>query len=367
MLSQNTQPAIMCFLDTGTLLVVENLPVSELCVPSSIPLSGSDLASLFKRLKVSKVSTPFRDPCKVLLCTHAAKSSDSNCLAILGDSSGLSLVGVSMGSEDIIIDVKMSLTDARYTDVVILPSEAAAPALALLLSDKMDVSLLNLTDISIIRKFSCSMMNPLSGGCNSILMADLTCPSPGAYDIIFSIGTSTSPCGTETDKSASPHVYTMVLMDGCNILLLDDSIAISSRDNSVPSKQSYQIGDICSDNPSQYMTCWRNSAEVSIVSYSYELRRTVEALRRMRNSCDLPACVTNAAEAVALLMFPEVSPEAFALIETRMATFDIAEMLMVLRHSLLCHDTTSSFFQDMLMMTMVRMLLVFYMCALIMR
>jgi hypothetical protein len=177
----------------------------------------------------------------------------------------------------------------------------------------------------------------------------VTYPTPTTYDILFSIGSSSGPADNCMDKNSSPHIYTMALMENGNMLFLDDCISVSNRDNSIPSKLTYQIGNSCSDNPSQSMTTWKNSSEISIVSYGSDAWKILESIRRMRDACEVPVYLTSAADAVGYLMSPEVFPEIFSLIEDKMPSLDIAEMVMVLRHSLLCYDTTLSFFRRILL------------------
>ena len=361
-LSHSERPSLACFLDNGILLTVENLPVSELSAPNTLELTNADLIELFKTLKISKHSTPFRRPEKVLMCSvpmsqRATTSAHTFLSILIDDSWALHVMSISL-SPDMSAEVVASFTDEEYVDAVVLPhtDSPSSPCLGLLHSRNLDITLLNLSTQSVLAKYRASLLSPLSGGCDYFLMADMavhTCS--GHYDIIFSLGSPPLDVNLrDEDKSMSPtRVYTMALLDGGHMMLLDDT-ALPATGHATPSRLAYIVGNDYSENAGNHMTTWRNSTEITVSKYSPHLWTALESIRRLRSGSEVPHELLDAAEIVGCLMRPHVPADTFALIADRCKSLPVGDLVLVLRFALMCQDTPISFFRHILLTAMVR-------------
>lgn len=350
-LHSSGQQSIICFLENGTILAVENLPVSDLCPSATSRLSSNDLADLFKKIKISKCNTPFTDPQKVLINTKA--TDDTFTSIIIDNAWGLHILSVHVSDDGVLsTDARMSLRDETYLDAVLLYPDSA-PAVALLLSERLDVTLLDMNSCTVIKKFAGSLLNPVFGGCDTFLMAEvLRFSSSEDMDIVFSIGTSESNTSESAPPLSSAHVYTLVLLNSESMLLLDDWMA-SPAGKQCPSCLTYAVGDAYSDNAGTCMTRWTSATEVSVMRYSEELRKVIGNVQKCKTVGDASEAFFQIPDLVGCLLSPGMSSGVYVHIEERFASLEVDDMVLMLRFVSLRDDCSVSLFRRLLLNTLV--------------
>jgi hypothetical protein len=300
--------SVICFLENGTVLAVDHIPIDDLCVAST----PQALASLMQHFKFSKYSTPYQAPLKTLIV-----SLEGHLLGMLIDERA-SLHLLDFGSpSSVVVSKTFTFPDSvRYVDLTLVsePSRSSScfpvptPGLVLTLTALQEVSLFDLTR----RETLCSvclggLVSPLVTNLNTFLMTSsfhTSPPSSTCYSdpsvpvpmpcILFSLMSLVDEGdegeGEEEEMDRGIHSY--LLIDGHHFLHLDTTL-LPSHDS--PHAPSYAIGSFNSSSTSHLFATWTGQqSETLVLSYASDMIESLgeriasasSALSEQLSGCD---------------------------------------------------------------------------------